>query len=110
METAVYVLAALLILTVAALSVNLILTTRALAKAQDRDVLLKTLTKFSDRMVMDKDQQIERAKMEAQVEMGADYMHAQTEIEKLRSRRGGNRLNGQVQTPPPADVRVEMEE
>jgi hypothetical protein len=108
MDTAVYVLAALLCLTVGGMVAGLILSIRALASIKDREILHRTLVKFSDRLVMEKDQQLDRLKMEAQVEMGADYMQAQTEIEKVRARRGENRTNGQLQPAAP-DVRVEMD-
>lgn len=109
METALFVLAGLLVVSITALGAGLVMSVRAIASVKDREILHRTLNRFADRLVTEKDQQMERAQLEAQVEMGATYMEAQQNIERLRSRRGGPRLNGQPQPTPP-DVRVEMDE
>jgi hypothetical protein len=103
------VLAALLTLCIGALGTGLILLIRAQASVKDRELMCRTLGRFADRLVTEKDQQIDRMKMEAQVEIGADYMTAQREIELARARRRVPVVNGRAESEK-ADISIPMDE
>jgi len=107
METTIYALTALVILCVVGMGAALIMLIRAQGSIKDRELMCKTLGKFADRLVTEKDQQIERMKMDAQIEIGSDYMEAQREIEKARARHGRGPA---ARLPDPDAVSVSMDE
>lgn len=107
MEPILYALVALVTLCIGALGTGLVLLIRAQASVKDRELLHKTLCKFADRMMTEKDEQIERQKIEAQVEIGADYMQAQRDIAKVRGRHNGMVVAARQNEP---DVTIPMDE
>lgn len=106
MNVTLIIVSALLVILVLALSAVAFLAVHSLASVKDREMMGKIIKSMSDRILAREDEQIERMKMEKEVELGTEYMTTQKQIAALRR---NNSNNGTIQRSAP-DVHVSMDE